>query len=59
MARTDYSQAALAERADATRQTNFAIGAQKYAPLLELAYRIAYVLYEAVDALFVFSPDWD
>jgi len=59
LARTDYSQAALAEKVGATRQTIIAIEAQKYAPSLELAFRIAHVLDEVVDELFVFTPDWD
>lgn len=59
LARTDLSQAALAERVGATRQTIIAIEGQKYAPSLELAFRIAHVLEERVDELFIFAPDWD
>ena len=59
LARSDLSQAALAEKVGATRQTIIAVEAQKYAPSLELAFRIAYVLGERVDELFVFAPDWD
>ena len=59
LARSDLSQAALAERVGATRQTIIAVEAQKYAPSLELAFRIAYVLDERVDELFIFAPDWD
>lgn len=59
LARTDLSQAALAERVGATRQTIIAIEGQKYAPSLELAFRIAHVLEERIDELFVFAPDWD
>lgn len=59
LARSDMSQAALAERVGATRQTIIAVEAQKYAPSLELAFRIAYVLGEPLDELFVFAPDWD
>jgi len=59
LARTDLSQAALAEKVGATRQTIIAVEAQKYAPSLELAFRIAYILGERVDELFVFAPDWD
>ena len=58
LARTKLSQAALAEAVGATRQTIIAIEAQKYAPSLELAFRIAYVLNEPVDELFIFEPDW-
>ena len=59
LARTNLSQAALAERVGATRQTIIAIEGQKYAPSLELAFRIAHVLEERVDELFVFAPDWN
>lgn len=59
LARTDLSQAALAEKVGATRQTIIAVEAQKYAPSLELAFRLAHVLGERVDELFVFAPDWD
>jgi len=59
LARTDLSQAALAERVGATRQTIIAIEGQKYAPSLELAFRIAHVLQERVDELFIFAPEWD
>lgn len=59
LARTDLSQAVLAEQVGATRQTIIAVEAQKYAPSLELAFRIAYVLDERIDELFVFSPEWD
>ncbi|MEP3655048.1 MAG: helix-turn-helix transcriptional regulator [Litorimonas sp.] len=59
LARSDLSQAALAERVGATRQTIIAVEAQKYAPSLELAFRISHVLGERVDELFVFAPDWD
>ena len=58
LARTELSQVALAEAVGATRQTIIAIEAQKYAPSLELAFRIAYVLNEPVDELFIFEPDW-
>lgn len=53
------SQAHLAEKVGATRQTIIAVEAQKYAPSLELAFRIAHVLEERVDELFVFTPNWD
>lgn len=59
LARSDLSQAALAKRVGATRQTIIAVEAQKYAPSLELAFRIAHVLGEPLDELFVFLPDWD
>ena len=60
LARTNLSQAALAERVGATRQTIIAIEAQKYAPSLELAFRIAHVLGEPLTEVFQFdSALWD
>jgi len=59
LARSDLTQAALAEKVGATRQTIIAVEAQKYAPSLELAFRIAHVLDERVDELFVFNAEWD
>jgi len=60
LARTDFTQAGLAERVGATRQTIIAIEAQKYAPSLELAFRIAHVLGEPVDEVFQFDSSlWD
>ncbi len=50
------SQAQLAELVGATRQTIIAVEAEKYAPSLELAFRIAHVLGEPLDGLFVFDP---
>lgn len=55
VARTDLTQAGLAEVVGATRQTIIAIEAGKYAPSLELAFRIAHVLGERVDELFDFD----
>ena len=60
LARTELTQAELAERVGATRQTIIAIEAQKYAPSLELAFRIAHVLGEPVDEVFQFDSSlWD
>jgi len=56
LARTDMSQAELARRVGATRQTIISIEAQKYAPSLELAFRIAHVLGEPITELFQFDP---
>jgi len=54
------TQAGLAERVGATRQTIIAIEAQKYAPSLELAFRIAHVLGEPVEEVFQFDSSlWD
>jgi len=56
LARTDMTQSELARRVGATRQTIIAIEAQKYAPSLELAFRIAYILGEPLDEVFIFDP---
>ncbi len=56
LARTDLTQVELARRVGATRQTIISIEAQKYAPSLELAFRIAYVLGEPIDEVFDFDP---
>jgi len=57
LARTELTQAGLAEP---TRQTIIAIEAQKYAPSLELAFRIAHVLGEPVEEVFQFDSSlWD
>lgn len=56
LARTDFTQAGLADAVGATRQTIIAIEAEKYAPSLELAFRIAHLLGESVDELFNFDP---
>lgn len=60
LARTDLTQADLAAKVGATRQTIIAIEAEKYAPSLELAFRIAHTLGERVDELFQFdAAGWD
>ena len=56
LARSDLTQAELARRVGATRQTILAIEAEKYAPSLELAFRIAHILRTPVDELFQFDP---
>ena len=56
LARTDLTQAQLAEKVGATRQTILAIEAQRYAPSLELAFRIAHVLGEPITDVFIFDP---
>ena len=56
LARSDLTQAELARRVGATRQTILAIEAEKYAPSLELAFRIAHILDTPVDELFQFDP---
>ncbi len=60
LARSDLTQAELARRVGATRQTILAIEAQKYAPSLELAFRIAHVLGEPLEDVFYFDASpWD
>ena len=56
LAGTGITQSNLAAKVGATRQTIIAIEAQKYAPSLELAFRIAYVLGEPLETLFIFDP---
>ena len=56
LARTELTQSELARRVGATRQTIIAIEAEKYAPSLELAFRIAHVLGEPIDEVFTFDP---
>ena len=53
------TQQELADAALATRQTIIAIEAGKYAPSLELAFRIARALGEPFEAVFGFDPDAD
>ncbi|WP_416878367.1 helix-turn-helix transcriptional regulator [Litorimonas sp.] len=50
------SQVELAERVGATRQTIIAVEAERYAPSLELAFRLAHILEEPIDGLFIFDP---
>jgi putative transcriptional regulator len=50
------TQQALAEAVGATRQTIIAVEAEKYAPSLELAFRIARALGQPFEAVFVFEP---
>jgi len=56
LARTELTQSELARRVGATRQTILALEAQKYAPSLELAFRIAHALEEPLDEVFIFDP---
>ena len=51
------TQAELGERVGATRQTIIAIEAEKYAPSLELAFKLAGVFKRPVDDVFQFSAD--
>lgn len=58
LARTDLTQAELARRVGATRQTIIAIESEKYSPSLELAFRLSHVLGEPIEELFQFSGEW-
>jgi putative transcriptional regulator len=53
----EMTQQALADRVGATRQTIIAVEAAKYAPSLELAFRIARVFELGVDDVFHFQED--
>jgi len=50
----EMTQADLAERVGVTRQTIIAIEKGKYAPSLEVAFRIARVFDESVEGVFEF-----
>jgi len=51
-----WTQVELAARVGATRQTVIAIEAGKYAPSLELAFRIAHALEASFEEVFQFDP---
>jgi len=51
------TQADLAARVGATRQTIVAVEAGKYAPSLELAFRIARAFDAPFEAIWSFNPD--
>jgi len=51
------TQADLAARVGATRQTIIAVEANKYAPSLELAFRLARVLEQPFETVFGFDPE--
>ncbi|MCU0881498.1 MAG: helix-turn-helix transcriptional regulator [Hyphomonadaceae bacterium] len=51
-----FTQQELADAAGATRQTIIAVEAGKYAPSLELAFRIALVLGQPFEGVFRFEP---
>jgi putative transcriptional regulator len=54
--RGEMTQQQLADAVGATRQTIIAIEAAKYAPSLELAFRIAQVLEMPLEQVFSFPP---
>jgi putative transcriptional regulator len=51
------TQAELGERVGATRQTIIAIEAEKYAPSLELAFKLARVFAQPLDGVFRFHAE--
>ena len=52
----EMTQQCLAQRAGVTRQTILAIEAGKYAPSLELAFRIAAVFHKPLEEVFLYDP---
>ena len=54
---TDLTQEGLGQRVGATRQTIIAIEAGKYAPSMELAFRIAREFGVPFEDVFGFDPD--
>lgn len=52
------SQAKLAEAVGVTRQTIIALEQERYAPSLELAFRLSHILDTSIDELFQFSGEW-
>lgn len=52
----EMTQQALAERISVTRQTVNAIELGKYSPSLEVAFRIAMVFGQPLDAVFQYQP---
>jgi len=52
----EMTQQELASRIGVTRQTVVAIEKQKYSPSLEVAFRIATVFDEPLDAVFSYQP---
>ncbi|MEO8308345.1 MAG: helix-turn-helix transcriptional regulator [Pseudomonadota bacterium] len=54
--KNEMTQQQLADAVGATRQTIIAIEAGKYAPSLELAFRIARIFSRGVDDVFNYGP---
>ncbi|MGB3457346.1 MAG: helix-turn-helix transcriptional regulator [Litorimonas sp.] len=59
LARTELTQAELARRIGATRQTVIALESQRYSPSLELAFRLSRTLGEPIEELFQFDGEWE
>ena len=58
-ARGEMTQQALADACSVTRQTIIALEAGKYAPSLELAFRIAYTFSVQLSDVFAYFPEND
>ena len=52
----EMTQQVLADEVGVTRQTIIAIEAAKYAPSLELAFRIAHAFGQPLEAVFQYTP---
>lgn len=52
----EMTQQALADACGVTRQTVIALEAGRYAPSLELGFRIAHVFSQPIEAVFQWSP---
>ena len=55
----EMTQQDLAEKVGVTRQTIIAIENAKYAPSLELAFRIAFVFDLPLEEVFIYNPKGD
>lgn len=55
-ARNEMTQQELAEKVGVTRQTIVAIEKEKYSPSLEVAFKIAAVFGEPLEAVFSYEP---
>jgi putative transcriptional regulator len=53
----EMTQKELAEKVGVTRQTIIAMEQGRYSPSLELAFRIAQVFNEPLEAVFSYDPD--
>jgi len=56
-ARSEMTQAQLADRINVTRQTIIAIEQGRYSPSLEMAFQIARVFNVPLDAVFGYEPE--
>lgn len=54
--RNEMTQQALAEMCGVTRQTIIALEANRYAPSLELAFRVAHALQVSITEVFQWTP---